>query len=296
MGWRTIVIENSAKLSLKNNSLVIQQAESITIPLEDIDSLVLDGEGIVLSKNLLVELSKFKINTIICDDKHLPSTTILAYSQASRGTKTARAQLDLPASTRKQLWRKIIMQKIQNQADVLACFNLQNSDLLELSKTVRSGDVSNNEALAARLYFSRLFEDATRRKPTWYNAALNYGYAIVRSNIARSVAARGLISMIGLNHHSELNQYNLVDDLIEPFRAVVDQHILADIAILHSIDTDDFLTRTDRHAIIDILNKNGIIKNKKFSVKAAVDIVVDSFVTAILEDNVEALELPEIIH
>ena len=283
MGWRTIVIENSAKLSLKNNSLVIQQAESITIPLEDIDSLVLDGEGIVLSKNLLVELSKFKINTIICDDKHLPSTTILAYSQASRGTKTARAQLDLPASTRKQLWRKIIMQKIQNQADVLACFNLQNSDLLELSKTVRSGDVSNNE-------------DATRRKPTWYNAALNYGYAIVRSNIARSVAARGLISMIGLNHHSELNQYNLVDDLIEPFRAVVDQHILADIAILHSIDTDDFLTRTDRHAIIDILNKNVIIKNKKFSVKAAVDIVVDSFVTAILEDNVEALELPEIIH
>ena len=102
--------------------------------------------------------------------------------------------------------------------------------------------------------------------------------------------------MIGLNHHSELNQYNLVDDLIEPFRAVVDQHILADIAILHSIDTDDFLTRTDRHAIIDILNKNVIIKNKKFSVKAAVDIVVDSFVTAILEDNVEALELPEIIH
>lgn len=295
MGWRTVVIENPARLSFRNNNLVIKQEDSITVPLEDIDSLILDGDGIVLTKDLLVELSKFKINAIICDDKHLPSTTILSYSQASRGVKTAKAQLNLPASTRKQLWRKIIIQKIQNQASVLSYFDFQDDDLLALSKTVRSGDVSNNEAIAARLYFSRLFEDATRRKPTWYNSALNYGYAIVRSSIARSVASRGLISMIGLNHHSELNQYNLVDDLIEPFRAAVDQHVMSSIAINHLGEEDDFLTSNDKHAIIDILNKSVIIKNKKFAVRDAVDVMVDSFVSAILNDSIDELELPLII-
>lgn len=295
MGWRIVAIENPAKLSLKNNKLVIQQEETVTIPLEDIDSLVLDGQGILLSKNLLAELSQFKINTIICDDKHLPSSTVLSYSQASRGTKIARTQLNLSEPTKKQLWRKIIMQKIKNQADVLSKFNFQNEDLLMLAKTVRSGDVSNNESIAARLYFSCLLEDVTRRKPTWCNSALNYSYAIIRSNIAKSVAARGLIAMIGLNHHSELNQYNLVDDLIEPFRPVADEYVLSSIAVNHLKEADEFLSQEDRHFIIDILNKNVIILNKKFEIKTAIDKMVESFAVAILEDDINKLELPSII-
>ena len=272
MAWRTIYIENPAKLSFKDNKLVIAQDEEIRFPLEDIDTLVLDSYGITISQNLLSELAKDKICTICCDEKHLPCAINVPYSQASRGSKNAKAQLLLPETTRKHLWRRNIIQKITNQADILGKNNLRNDDLRELAKTVRTDDMGNNESTAARLYFARLLEDATRRKPTWNNAALNYGYAIVRGNIARSVASRGLVAMIGINHRSELNQYNLVDDLIESLRPIVDDFILSKVAPKHIGDNnDEFLDQNDRHLIIDIFNNYGIIYDKKYTVRDLCD-------------------------
>lgn len=297
MGWRVVSIENPAKLSLKDNKLVIEQEEKVALPLEDIDSVVLDGGGIVLTKNILTAFTDNKINVLLCDERHLPSTMILPYSQASRGVKVARAQLAMSEPTRKQLWRKIVMRKIENQAEVLRKYGLEYRDLMELARTVRSGDVGNNESIAARLYFERLLGDATRRKPMWYNSALNYGYAIVRSGIARSVAARGMIAMIGINHHSELNQYNLVDDLIETLRPIVDDYVLTKVSVLHEVEEDDVgLSRDDRGFIIDILNNYAIIGDKKFDVKHIIDKVVDSFARAILDDDVDALELPKLLN
>lgn len=296
MGWRVVLIENPARLSLKDNKLIVEQEEKTPIPLEDIDSLVIDGGGIVMSKNIITALSENGVNVLMCDDKHLPCSIIIPYAQASRGAKVARAQLNMPKATQKQLWRKNIIQKISNQADVLQKFSLEHGDLRGLAKTVRSGDVSNNEAVAARLYFDRLLGDATRRKPMWHNSALNYGYAIVRSAIARAVASRGLISMVGINHHSELNQYNLVDDLIEAFRPIVDDYVLSIVAPHHICnDEDDGLSKEDRNLIVDILNKSDIICNKKFDVKHSIDKTVESFIRAVLEDNVELFELPRII-
>lgn len=296
MAWRSIVIENPASLSLRDNKLIIKQEEEVPIPLEDISMLVLDSYGITVSQNLLAELSSAGVSTIVCDSKHLPSAVLLPYSQASRGAKVARTQLNLPASTKKQLWRKNIMQKIANQASILAKYGYQHDDLAELARTVRSGDITNNESTAARLYFERLLQDSTRRKPTWSNSALNYGYAIVRSSIARSVASRGLIASVGINHHSELNQYNLVDDLIESFRPFVDDFILSTVAPQHIGEDDPIaLSKADRHLIVDILNQNVIIQDKKYPIKLATDIVVESFVKAILEDNIDALLLPIVI-
>lgn len=296
MAWRIVSIENPAHLSFKDNKLVISQDEEVNVPLEDIDTLVLNGQGITLTQNLLAELANNKVCTIICDGKHLPSAVIEPYSQASRGVKTAKAQLGISESTRKHLWRRNIIAKIQNQADVLKKHNLPRDDLVELAKNVRSGDAGNAESIAARLYFARLLEDSTRRKPMWHNSALDYGYAIVRSNIARSVAARGLIAMIGINHRSELNQYNLVDDLIESFRPFVDDYIMSAVAARHIGDfDDDNLTREDRHLIIDILNQYGIIDNKKYQIKNLCDIVVENFANAVLADDAEPFVLPSII-
>ena len=295
MGWRVISIENPAKLSLKDNKLVIEQEEKVMVPLEDIDSLVIDGGGIVLSKNIITALSVSGVNVLLCDEKHLPCSMLIPYSQASRGVKLAKAQLNMPEATRKQLWRKNIMQKISNQADVLEKYGYEHSDLRELARTVRSGDVGNNESTAARFYFDRLLGDATRRKPMWHNSALNYGYAIVRSAIARNVASRGLISMVGINHHSELNQYNLVDDLIESFRPIVDDYIMSMVACRHIGDMDSNLTLEDRRLIIDILNKNDIIYSKKFDVKFSIFKMVESFARAIIENDVGLFELPKVL-
>ena len=296
MAWRTLIIENPAKLSLKDNKLVILQDEEVHVPLEDIDSLVIDQPTIIFTEKLLLALAEHKIAVFLSDERHLPTATVLPYSQASRGVKAAKAQLNLPESTRKQLWRKNIMAKIKNQADVLEKFNLENKDLLDLAKTVRSGDVGNNESVAARLYFSRLLDDATRRKPMWYNSALNYGYALVRGSLARSIAAHGLISMLGINHHSELNQYNLVDDLIESLRPFVDNFILSTVAPCHLGNFKDAaLNREDRHLILDIFNFYGIKEGKRYPILTLTEKIVESFTAAILEDSVDSFILPEII-
>lgn len=297
MAWRTIIIENPAKLSLKDNKLVITQDEQVALPLEDIDSLVIDNHQVVATVSILAALAEFDVNTIICDDKHLPATIILPHGQASRGTKNARNQLRIGEALRKQLWRKNIMQKIANQAEVLRKNNyLDLSKRLDkLSATVRSGDVGNNEATAARLYFDTLLGDATRRKPLWHNAALNYGYALVRSSLAQAIAARGLITEIGINHHSELNQYNLVDDLIESFRPLVDDYILGKVAPAHLGDEHDaMLNKDDRRHIVDVLNEYGIIENKRYTIKHLTDMVVESFVNAISQDEVDLFRLPHI--
>ena len=295
MGWRVILIENPAKLSLKDNKLIIEQEEKVNIPLEDIDSLVIDASGIVLTKNIITALSEKDVNVLFCDEKHLPCSMIIPYSQASRGTKLAKAQLSMSEPTRKQLWRKNIIQKITNQADVLKKFGHEHEDLRKLANTVRSGDTGNNESIAARFYFNRLLGDATRRKPMWHNSALNYGYAIIRSSIAREVAARGFISMIGINHHSELNQFNLVDDLIECFRPIVDDYVLSEVTFNHINSADSSLTSEDRRAIIDILNKNDIIYNKKFEVKLSISKMVESFARAVLEEDISLFELPKVL-
>lgn len=297
MAWRVITIENPAKLSLKDNKLVIKQDEEVTLPLEDIDSLIIDNREIVLTANILAALAKFGVNTLVCDERHLPATIILPHGQASRGSKNARQQLAMGEALRKQLWRKNIIQKIKNQAAVLRENNFYEEavKLDKLASTVRSGDVGNNEATAARLYFDTLLEDATRRKPIWHNSALNYGYAIVRGSLARAVAARGLITEIGINHHSELNQYNLVDDLIESFRPLVDKYVLMKVTPCHIGDEcDASLSKNDRHIIVDILNRYGILIDKRYTIKHLTDMVVESLMNAISKDDAEQFTLPSV--
>lgn len=298
MSWRVVAIEKPAKLSLRDNKLVIKQDEEVALPLEDVDSLIVDDHEVVLTANILAALAEFGVNALICDDRHLPATIILPHGKAARSSKNARAQLGMSAPLRKQLWRKNIIQKINNQADVLEKNDFLDaaSKLRKLAATVRSGDVSNNEGVAARIYFDVLLGDATRRQSMWHNSALNYAYAIVRGTIARSVASRGFITELGINHHSELNQYNLVDDLIESFRPLVDDYVLSKIAPLHLGDEyDSSLTQADRHLLLDILNQYGIILDRRYTIKHITDLVVGSFLEAILEDSTDKFELPTIV-
>lgn len=265
MAWQVIGIQNPAKLSTRDNQLVIAQNEEVTIPIEDIDALILDSYGITTSANLLTELTAKSTTVLICDDKHLPATILLPYSQHSRQAKVSRQQLSMSQPLKKQLWQRIITQKITNQAAVLSYFQLDDSLLQTYIGEIKSGDSTNRESLAARIYFSQLLNDATRRKPIWHNAALNYGYAMVRSHIARHIAARGLVSSQGIFHRSELNSFNLADDIIEPYRAAVDKFILEKVAPFHTGEPDSSLSKHDRQLIIDILNYHVTIDNKKFT-------------------------------
>ena len=295
MGWRVVSIENPAHLSLDKGSLVIKRDETAKLPIEDIDVLVIDNYAVTTSINLLGELAANNVASIICDSRHTPCSIIEPLSQHSRQAKVSKMQMDMSQPLRKNLWQTIVKQKIINQAAVLTKFNYDETagKLIKLATEVRSGDTTNRESIAARLYFSDLLDDATRRKPTWYNSALNYTYAITRSVVARSIAARGLIPSLGLFHHSELNSFNLADDLIEPYRAFCDNYVLSTIAARHIGEMDDnSLSRDDRHLAIDFLNNYVNIKNKQFTVRDAIDITVESLVRAISKKAPTELELP----
>lgn len=297
MGWRVVAIENPAKLSLERGSLVIEQDQRAKIPIEDIDTLIVDTYA-TITTNLLSALATGGITTILCDDKHTPCSITMPLSQHSRQAKISQLQINMSQPLRKNLWQAIVKQKIINQASILTKFNYmeQAGQLIKLATDVRSGDTTNRESIAARIYFSALLDDSTRRKPTWYNSALNYSYAIIRSIVARSIATRGLIPSLGLFHHSELNSFNLADDIIEPYRAFVDNYVLSTMATKHiGEDNDDFLTTSDRHTAIDILNNSVIINHKQYVVRDAVDMTVESLVRAIINKSVDELLLPQLI-
>ena len=294
MAWRVVAIENPARLSLRDNQLVIAQDVEATLPIEDLDTLVLDSYGITTTANLLTALATKGTTTIICDEKRLPASVLLPYSQHSRQAKVSRQQLAISQPLKKQLWQQIIISKITNQADVLRSIGLDDAALRTHISDVKSGDTSNRESIAARIYFDQLLDDATRRKPIWHNAALNYGYAMVRSHIARHIAARGLVASQGIFHHNELNSFNLADDLIEPYRAAVDLYILEKVAPYYIDDRDASLTKHDRQLIIDILNYYVIMNGKKFMIKHAVERTVESFIECIEVKEVHKLLLPKI--
>ena len=294
MAWRIIGINNPARLSLSNNQLLIEQDEVVSLPIEDIDSLVLDSYGITTTANLLTALATGGTTVVICNDKHLPASILLPYSQHSRQAKISRLQIAASQPLRKQLWQTIIVQKITNQADVLQHFQLNHTPLRDLASKVYSGDKTNRESQAARHYFSELLEDSTRRKPMWHNAALNYGYALLRSSIARHIAARGLIASQGIFHRSELNSFNLADDIIEPYRPIVDEYILSHVAPFHLGKPDEGLSTRDKQLILDIFNNSAIIGDKKYSLKHAIERTVESFVQAIEASEADKLALPKL--
>lgn len=295
MAWRIIGINNPARLSTRDNRLVIIQDDEVAIPIEDIDALVIDSYGVTCTTNLLTELAAKGTTVVICDEKHLPASVLLPYSQHSRQTKVSKRQLAMSQPLKKQLWQRIIIQKITNQADVLRRFSLDDTQLRKYAGDVRSGDITNRESQAARLYFSLLLDDATRRRPMWHNSALNYGYAIVRSHIARHLAARGLVVSEGIFHKSELNSFNLADDIIEPYRPFVDLFVLEKMAPFHMGESDATLTKQDREILVDILNHYAIIDNKKFTLKHAINKTVESFIDSINTKEASRLLLLSIV-
>lgn len=193
MEFRNIVISNPARLSIKHNQLCIMQEREALIPLEDICSVLLESRQIQISAAALERLAVSGITVFFCDEKHLPSAQLVAMNQFSRQHKMLYAQFELPRPIQKQLWKCIVQQKINNQA---ACLRLSGKagfeELEKMVQAVRSGDVTNVEAQAAACYFPKLFgQGFTRNDVCLQNAALNYGYAILRGAIARNLVMHG---------------------------------------------------------------------------------------------------------
>ncbi len=191
-------------------------------------AVLLVGPGTQLTTGVLNILSKNDVAVLVTDWRRVPTAAMYSWGKHTRVGARNIAQASSSVPKRKSLWAQIVKAKIRGQANVLKALDRNGSATLEnLAKQVRSRDPDNLEAQAARLYWDNLFiGDSFSRQPglgEGPNACLDYGYAILRGVGIRSVLAAGLSPAFGVFHRGRSNAFNLVDDLIEPFRPVVDQ-------------------------------------------------------------------------
>lgn len=292
MSWRSVVITRPTKLSVKNRQLKITQDEECTIPIEDISSIVLETPQISISSKVMSLMADNKVIMYSCDDKHLPNGIFIPFAIHSRELKIIKSQLNQTESFKKRCWQLVIMRKILNQAEVLKMCkkDFMGTHLEEMSKKVNSGDTQNREAIAAKEYFQSLFANRFARSyDDIYNICLNYGYSIIRGAIARSVVSYGYIPAIGIHHKSELNNYNLVDDFMEPFRPIVDLWVKTNIT--NDLKFDKYI----RAELVNLLNLDVKIQGKVQFVNNAINIMIASYTTAITQNDYKKLELPEVL-
>lgn len=242
---RTLYFGNPAYLSYKNAQLVIKLPEVEkndtlpqgikistvrTIPVEDIGVLVLDNQQITVTQGLLASLSENNAVVINCDFKHMPFSMLLPTSVHHAYTEKLRFQLEASVPLKKNLWQQTVIAKIGNQAKLLEKLGLDAARLYYLKDKVKSGDTENCEGRAASYYWNVLFYDDKTFKRHRYggppNNLLNYGYAILRGVVARSLVASGLLTATGIHHRNKYNPYCLADDIMEPFRPIADELVL----------------------------------------------------------------------
>ena len=242
---RTLYFGNQAYLSLKNAQLVIKLPEVEktdlpeiikknavrTVPIEDIGVVVLDNKQLTITQGLLEALLENNCAVITCDSNHLPVGLLLPLCGNTTQNERFRNQLNASLPLQKQLWQQTVQYKIHNQAAVLKQMRqAEVRNMLAWVDDVKSGDSENLEARAAAYYWKNLFPSIphfTRgREGVPPNNLLNYGYAILRAIVARSLVSSGLLPTLGIHHHNRYNAYCLADDIMEPYRPYVDELVV----------------------------------------------------------------------
>ena len=243
---RTLYFGNPAYLSLKNEHLVIklpavEKNDTLpdsfkkdacrTIPIEDIGIVLLDHKQITLTQALLEKLLDNDCAVITCDSRSMPYGMLLPLEGHSIQQERYTEQINASLPLKKQLWQQTIARKIENQMTILQQFtDCETGNMVKWASSVKSGDSDNLEARAAAYYWAHLFPkipDFTRKRDGDYpNNFLNYGYAILRAIIARALVCGGFLPTFGIHHHNRYNAYCLADDIMEPYRPIIDKKVI----------------------------------------------------------------------
>ena len=291
--WRTILVSKPCRLSMKERQFVYEPKDEpiVRVPLEDITVIVLETNKAIVTTALLSHIAENNIALFSCDNYHMPNGLFTPFHQHSRLSQIAHIQVAMKTPLKKQIWQKIITQKISNQAQLLRYFNKEDFQVKVLETKVKSGDSENLEALAARRYWSLLFDDFRRDQKAFdpRNIALNYGYAILRGAVARSLVSHGLLPTFGVFHRSELNAYNLADDMIEPLRPMVDMVVKK----LEREDTlDVHLGIEVKSALLNVLVMEMKLNDENILILNICDIMAQGFVKAMKLNDSSQLILP----
>ena len=288
--WRSVMISRPATLRRDKFALLVEQEQDARVPFEDIAVIVLNHAEITLTHSVLSACGEYGIGLLSTGPTHHPNGVFLPFLPHSRATRMLRLQLALSRPVAKRAWQTIIQAKIQNQGDCLKLADKAGADKLEsMARRVRSGDPDNLESQASAVYFRALFgNDFHRGQPRWINAALDYGYAVLRAAIARGLVAHGFLPALGLFHASEQNAFNLADDLIEPYRPLVDLHV-SKHSLGHGVDD---LLPTDKVPLVSLLNVDMAMPRGTMSALSSIEQAVESLARLYEGGSEILLELP----
>ena len=282
---RTLYFGNPAYLSLQNEQMVIKlpevenasvpdtfkQEATRTVPIEDIGIVVLDNRRITVTQGLIEALLDNNTALLSCSSSHMPIGLMLPMAGNTTLTERWRVQMDASLPLKKQMWQQTVQQKIRNQAAVLSTkHGSVVKNMLAWAADVKSGDSDNLEGRAAAYYWKCAFptiENFTRGQDGDYpNALLNYGYAILRAVIARSLVGSGLMVQMGIHHRNKYNAYCLADDIMEPYRPYVDSIVMDIVAQDEPTET---LSKEQKVALLSLPTTEVIIDGKRSPLEVA---------------------------
>lgn len=262
---KSILIENKTSITAKNLQLIIKsEIRESSIPIEDIGFLVLDNQEIYISlpaMNLLIENNT---SVIVCGKNHLPNGMFLNLNSHHIQQEVFRNQIEASIPLKKQLWQQTIVEKITNQGILLAKITQNKNSFDFLASKVLSGDTTNMEGVAAGQYWKTFFDTydihfKRERFGDYPNNFLNYGYAILRAATARALSGSGLLNTLGIHHKSKYNAFALADDIMEPFRPLIDEKVFE---IMQHYEEQELNTKI-KAELLQVLTRTVYFKDEK---------------------------------
>ena len=264
---KTILVESKSSLTIKNLQLVIQsEIRQSTIPVEDIGFIVIDHPEIFVSIPALNLLIENNAGLIVCNNNHLPNGMFLNLNSHHIQQEIFRNQIEASLPLKKQLWQQTIIEKITNQGILLEKISGKKNAFQFLTSKVNSGDSSNMEGVAASQYWKSFFDQQElqtkfkrERFGDYPNNFLNYGYAILRAATARALSGSGLLNTLGIHHKSKYNAFALADDIMEPFRPLVDEKVFQ---LMQNFEEQE-LNTVLKSELLNVLTRTVYFKEEK---------------------------------
>lgn len=301
---RTLYFGNPAYLSLKDAQMVVTfpkdqgmaaHSGNNTVPIEDVGLVVLDSKQITITHGLLNALLQNKAIVVSCDESHHPIGMMHSLDAHSEQTKRMAAQVESSEPLRKNLWQQTVAQKLLNQTDVLRKRSRPYEPVYRWSREVKSGDPENLEGRGAAHYWGHLFDNSPMfirdRNGDCPNAWLNYGYAVLRATMARAIVGAGLLPSLGIHHRNKYNAYCLADDLMEPYRPVVD---VAVCQLLEKIGPSGEINKEVKQTLLSVPSQDVLIQGEKSPVMVAMQKTAVSLVKCYLGE-VRQIQHPSLL-
>lgn len=293
-----IYITKGEKLRVKQGDLcILKEDVETTLTPEEINSIIIESTQCSITSGALILCSEYDIPLIICNNKAQPQVYCHDLYDFHKITSQLQGQIKwLDSQTTFKVYREIIKLKLQHQLDLLTLLECSNKDREYISDYIcvinqknEFSEIDSIEAICAKMFFKSLFgSDFKRREDNYINAGLNYGYAIIRSLIMSIIVTKGLHPSLGLWHHSQFNNFNLADDIIELYRPMVDYIVFNSIKNTKEFDKD-FRIKLQHLLIQNIEFDSNIV-----TLKQSIIYLVDNLINALNNDDINLLVLPKL--